>query len=421
MTGQRNERAKTIAVCLGFILLTAGLHAQSADLKAVWLAGEAFGRGDLGSIYPPAAEVFLWRPPEAWVTLERARGETGAIYPFLYPPLWAALAAPVAGAVAFPTLAAIAGWVNATLLVATFWLAWRAAGRPLRPSLFIALAMAVTVLTHAGYTALVENQPQILVGFLIVLAAERSRSGAPGQAGAVLALAAAIKLYPVLFALIWLATGRWRALAALGVTGGALAALSVLLAGWPLHALYLEQLGALARSIMLTNSSWSAIALAAQFAPPETWARVPALETMPAPGPGEGWSVIAAGPRFQALVTLLSPAAALVAAGVARTAPSADRLHGAAWPFAIGLVALCGPLSWSYSYIAMLAFAPVLVDRLGPWRGGGILAALALPVSLPAVALLATTTVVPLPLALVGTLAMAGFVALFGVLAMTRR
>ncbi|MDX1739050.1 MAG: glycosyltransferase 87 family protein, partial [Alphaproteobacteria bacterium] len=50
--------------------------------------------------------------------------------------------------------------------------------------------------------ALRENQPQILVSFLILLAIERERAGWNIAGGAALALAASIKLYPALFALL---------------------------------------------------------------------------------------------------------------------------------------------------------------------------------------------------------------------------
>ncbi len=82
-----------------------------------------------------------------------------------------------------------------------------------------------------------------------VLLAERYDIGA----GAVLALAAAIKLSPVLLVLIFVMERRWRALASFVAVGGALALASVALAGWPLHAAFLEKISTVAGQVYFSR------------------------------------------------------------------------------------------------------------------------------------------------------------------------
>ena len=45
-----------------------------------------------------------------------------------------------------------------------------------------------------------------------------------------------------------------------------------------------------------------------------------------------------------------------------RTRSSDDR--AALWPFAFGLFTLVGPIAWCYHYLATVAFAPMLIQRL---------------------------------------------------------
>ena len=86
--------------------------------------------------------------------------------------------------------------INAVLLVSTVALAWRATGAKLHFAAFTILGTVMLGSSFVGVLGLMENQPQILVSFLIILALERSRSAAPIAAGLALALAAALKGTP---------------------------------------------------------------------------------------------------------------------------------------------------------------------------------------------------------------------------------
>ncbi|AMY68412.1 glycosyltransferase 87 family protein [Frigidibacter mobilis] len=273
----------------------------SADLRAWWMASESLAAGQPLLIYPAETEVFTMRPDAEWHRRMLARSEETALYPYLYPPLWVALGAPLTRAFSFAQAAQLASLLNPLLLGAMILLARRAAAIPLRPAAALLLGLALTGGTLVGWPAIYENQPQILVAALVVLAIERDRSGAPLQAGAALALAAALKLYPALFVLVWLLAGRMRQVAAFVMVGGALGLGSVALAGWPLHRLFLDQLVVLSGSVLLSNINFNVDALVSQLFLLDDMTRVTEMTTRAlgpkAPRAGLYWPRLRSGRR----------------------------------------------------------------------------------------------------------------------------
>ncbi len=331
----------------------------SPDLLATWMAGLNFARGSFDQIYAPAGPVFDMYPPDAWIAELRAGGHDGAIFPFIYPPLWAWGASWLTGVTSYSSVIAVANVVNPALLGLTLWLAARAARCPLPEPGYVAIGLAAFFLTAISLVALEQNQPQILVAFLTVLAAERTARGAPRSAGAALALAASIKLYPAFFALIWLARGERRALAGFILAGAGLALLSLAVAGWPLHAAFLAQIRTISGSTLVTSFTYDLDAVAAKYLFADAMTFVPDL----LPDSDAGWLVLA-----KPTLWTVADAALLLAtlAGLTRLArKSRDPL---VWPLAITLTALVSPLSWGYHYLAALAFLPALLPRLGHAR-----------------------------------------------------
>lgn len=376
---------------------------SSADLRAWWMASEAFGAGQLALIYPGETEVFTMRPAQEWHAVALARGEETALYPYLYPPLWVALGAPLTRMFSFAQVSNLATILNPALIAAMILLARRAASLPLRPTATLLLGLALTAATVIGWPALYENQPQILVAALVVLAVERDRSGAPLQAGAALALAAALKLYPALFVLVWLLAGRGRPVAAFVLVGGALGLGSIALAGWPLHRLFLDQIAVLSGSVLLSNINFNLDALVSQLVLLDGMQRITEMTTRPEGA--KGWYVLAKGPVWAGASKLAMLAAvAGLALAMRRRAPAAQAAYG--WPAMMIALALVAPLSWSYHYLAPVVFAPALLVAYGPLRGGLLLGAVFVPISIP---LVPSVNGLPLVSAmqLLGTLAMA--------------
>ena len=346
----------------------------SADLMAVWLAGTFLEMGRPDQVYAEATDFFLMYPPSEWRPfMQETYDYTGPIYPFLYPPLWAKLAQLTAGA-NFWVVTVYALFINAGLQMLIVLLAWRAA-RPTRisPVVFMALGVFFLLGTHIGTISLQQNQPQVFVSFLLVLAIERARHNADIAAGMALALAASIKLYPAFFVIFWIVSGNWRAVTSFAIVGATLGAISVAWAGWPMHELFLEQVSLISNSVLMTAISFNLDSAIAQlFFMNNGLVWIEALETpfleLEGDDGGPGWHSMVR-PTLWKILSLSLLLLVLLASAVAFKRADHDTRHAIIWPMGLTAVAIFSPLTWAYYFIPSVAFAPIIIDRLGPVRG----------------------------------------------------
>ncbi|MCB1358889.1 MAG: DUF2029 domain-containing protein [Maritimibacter sp.] len=342
-----------------------------ADLLAVWVAGEFWQMGRADEIYPPAQGLFTMLPPRGWIDwLAATQGYEDAVYPFLYPPLWAVVMGTVAPA-DFAPVAEASYWINAGLLAATVVLAIRATGALLDPVTHVVLVLVVFGTTHIASVGFLQGQPHILVAFLLVLAVERSRAGAQATAGAALALAASIKLFPLIYVVIWIARGERRALVSFALTGAALAAASVGLTGWPLHRAFLDSIGQIGRSLLLTGNSMSFDAVMGRSFLGDSAELVRGTGFDTATGVPETWRVAERPAVWAAIGTGCLFAVLVGAALAARRMPKAA-LYAGLWPGLLTLSVVFTPTGWIYYVIPAAVFAPVLLAGLPRARGGAL-------------------------------------------------
>jgi hypothetical protein len=138
-------------------------------------------------------------------------------FPFMYPPACATMLAPISplprGAfVAVLLILNSLAWT--TCIVASVYLATgRIHGN--HPALYLWPSVAVIPFVHDTYLL---GQPALLLLALLLVGFACLRRGKPITAGALIAVAAAIKAYPILAAGYLVYRRKWRALAALAVT-----------------------------------------------------------------------------------------------------------------------------------------------------------------------------------------------------------
>ncbi|EAR49542.1 hypothetical protein OG2516_13946 [Oceanicola granulosus HTCC2516] len=377
----------------------------SPDLHATWIAGELYAAGQTAQVYAGDAPLFTMRPSAGAEAYLAGIGHEGAAYPYVYPPLWAVVASWIAPHVPFAAAKLAANLVNPLLMAGMVALAARTAPRALPLPLLTLVGCAALLSSLPGAVALEQNQPQILVSFLVVAAIERARAGKPLTAGAALALAAAIKLTPALLCLLWLATGRRREAAAFVVAGGALGLLSIGLAGWPLHAAFLAEIDTIRRTVLSTLFTYGLDPILAHTFFGDALTRISGDGAL-------GWHVHA---KPDAWAFASSAALLATLAGLALWMRAQARGSGVdmlAWPVALVLLTLLSPLAWGYHYLAALAFLPHLLVRLG--LRGGLIAVIALvqPVSLHALRLFENVPAIPNLPAVAGTLTMLAFAGL---------
>jgi len=340
------------------------------DIVPTWLAAKAFANG--AGIYPPAGDVFTTAMPPDWTALAAEAGYTGPVFAYIYPPLWAALLAPLTPFVGLFAFHNAVLFLNALSVLGILGLARRIAAPdvPLAPYLLVGLL--ILSLSPIGVLGVIQNQPQIFVGFLSLLAVERGRAGRPLTAGAVLGLATALKIAPLLLLPALLMGGNARrTLAGFVAAGGALGLLSLALAGWPMHRLYLDVLSTISGSVIVAGSSYTLDALAAQiwFAQDLT-----AVTLQTASGLDYDWLVLAKPAVWRAVSGVAMILAAIL--------PAIALRRGAGpflWPAAMILIGVTGSIGWCFYYIPPMAFLPALMARAGGLRGAALALLLALP------------------------------------------
>lgn len=331
----------------------------SSDLRALWLAGVFFPSGDPSLVYAVSDGVFSMEPPDIWIETVRAEGIDAPVYPFIYPPLWAWVMSWVVPLTTMQGFAHAFAILNPCLIILSALLAMRIALPSFPRPVFFAVSLGIALTGIVFLLALAENQPQILVTFLILLGIERVRFGSPVAGGLAMALAASIKLYPVIFALIWLASGEKRATAVFAIFGGALGVCSLALAGWPLHAVFLSELSAISNTIFMSRANFSLDPLLGTVLLAQS--EITMVDTALSGG-DTNWLYASKSAVWQMASTVVQLATLALLLFMARRTKMADPLL---WPFVFIAVAWVSPLSWLYHYMAMFLFLPALFDRLG--------------------------------------------------------
>jgi len=402
---QHRDILVTVLLCVATVFVSVVFFrgGSSADLVATYFAGQEYAAGHFDRIYPSDSQVFDLSYPDSWraLALDHGLGDM-PLFPYIYPPLWAALAAPVTGWSTPQSIFTAATILNPLLLVGTICLAWRAARPAIALPTWTALGILATFPTLIGFIALHQNQPQILVSFLIVLALERNRSGDKISAGAAMALAASIKLYPILFIIVWLARRDWVTVKWFALTGVLLAAASLWLGGVALNLTFLRQVTTINNTVMITQLTINLDSFLGQFLLQETLTQ----NAQAAPGMITSTGLHSAKPFLFGLISKFALLLVLVATWRHAQRASDAELYKRLWPGLLLLISIFSPLSWSYHFISMGAFLPLLLAQgIHSFRFWGALVVL-LAISVPGVSYLAS---LPAPFFLVQAVATLGF------------
>ena len=375
---QVQERSGVLAV-LGAALAVVcliGLHRNiwAVDLSALYFAGYFFCAGDLAQVYAAPPEVIGSQMPPAWVAAVAATGHGDEqTYPFIYPPWVAVLMAPVAR---FDPQSAMNAnlLINVVLTLGSIGLAWRIIGvSAMSFPIWVLISLALVVPGVPLISAVLLGQTQILVFFLCLLAFERYIAGWFIAAGIALALAACIKITPAAFVLIFLFDRNRRALAAFLLTGAAMLAISIAVAGVGLHQTYLAHLGTINAHIYASFFAFSF----------ETFL----FETLnalrgTAPLHVEN-EYIFAKPGW---ISAVSKLGLLIATGVLWRVTRGDGAHRRTAARLLGLaliVALFAPLGWAHYYLLALFLLPGVLTWMPLRRAMVLLLSVAVTLSLP--------------------------------------
>lgn len=358
------ERRTLLVVTLGFLLWALGAfftrHGDWADdLAALWFAAHFWAEGAVDLLYAAPPHFFGDTPSEwlAYLAQQAPSGQDVSAFPYIYPPLWAGLLAPLTRIISIGTFFEIARAAELAMLVGAVFLAERIA-RPdwMSRNLFLVwglVLLATSLCVSAGLKLL---QPSIPTAFLTLLAfALVARM--PARAGAVLALAAALKLTPAAFVLIFVLRGQRRAVLGFLIAGAALA-LASLSMGWPVHRAFVDQLDRAGDYAIWAPMNPSTRILLLQLLEATGLARfLPPVEIVAIPGKPLFLLFMPAWPGALAAVIALALAALAAIRLRHRTGRGVQAL--ALLAMSTGLF-LLGPLSWVHYLIVPLLCLPAL-------------------------------------------------------------
>lgn len=252
--------AVTIAFVASVLARFGGL--PSPDIAAIYFGAFFYGNGQ--------PEIAFWAqdlgPPDVWRDAAIAAGiAEDNLFAYLYPPIWLAVLAPLATSVSFSTFSLIFMAVNALAMMVTADALRRLLALNGPGSLWLLAAAAMSHLNFFAVSGFAFNQPQLIVTMLIVLGFERALAGRPQWAGACMAIAACIKIYPVLFGLFFLLRKDIKALTAFCLTGLAILVANFALTPLALQSSFLESASTISAHLSLTNNSLNISGLAARI------------------------------------------------------------------------------------------------------------------------------------------------------------
>lgn len=307
------------------------------DFAQEWLSARNYWAGD--PVYLPQREGLLRRTGEDLPVVE-------VWMPWnAHPPVAVLLALPFG--LTSDYFAAHLAWNLLTFPLMPLALALVARELNLRVPWWGALACAALVVAwNAVQYQLHQGQLNCLILFVLVLAWVADRRGFAFGAGALAGLAAALKLFPALLLLYFVAGRKWRSAGALVLVAGALNLVALAAFGFAAFETYLRDV---VPSLDVFRRAWRNLSLTGYF--------TRLGEALDAPQLGK---LIALGAR--ALVAL----AVWVAARRARCARERDR----AFALAVVAMVLASPIAWTH-YFVLLSF-PLVVAWAGAPRGAAL-------------------------------------------------
>lgn len=276
-TSGTTERA--ISRPLAFLLLAAGAaffvwvmvgvasEGLGYDLIPLSVAGRLVAEDHQGSLYAQDPRFYnrVSNPVVSQVAADA--GFPSEPTPFVYPPL-VAFAMQAIARVPFSSVAHLWAWLSAFLFLAGLhlvgaayapdWTFWN------RPVQWAALLLVLCAFEPIRYGFRL-GQTTAIIFPLIAAALLLQRRGRPASAGFALALAAFIKLTPLVFVLVWLWRGPRRAAIWTLTFLAALWAVSLVVMGLPAHAAYLARVSAIGRTDVAAYNNHSLLAFLSRF------------------------------------------------------------------------------------------------------------------------------------------------------------
>lgn len=286
------------------------------------------------------------------------------VHPYVQTPLWAYAIGPLCTRTGYSAFRTLFLALEVTLFSALLWLV-AAAWTPqvLHPGWMAAIAFVFWISVPVRYS-LQLAQTHILFLFPAVLALVLARKH-PWLAGALLAVAAEVKITPGYLFLYWILVRRYKAALSFSVCSVAFVLITGLTTGWALYNVYLQNLSAASNVLLVAYNNQSLAAWAMGFH--YTAADFDSWQMHPLPAVLKFGSV------------LLAILAALGGSLLDRESPDGPPFGAV---FALIACTIFAPIAWSHYFFLLVIPCMMLTARLRSRRSLPMLAILSLVIVL---------------------------------------
>jgi len=349
----RAERWWLALVWTGFVCLSVSVAWKQPgwDLRGEYVAARLIASGHVSALYDQANTDAAKQQNSAWSTAALAGGITDrVVVSYIKTPLWAWLMSPLAAAMDFDNFKRLFAALSAVATASMVFMAARAWAPRLAAPAWQAGLLGGLFLSVPHLAALALGQTHVLFIFLVVCACIAALHRRPLSAGALLAVAATVKITPVWVAVSWVVAGRARAAVSFAVCLCLLLALTVAENGWAIFATFLQTLQRFGGTVLLSgnNASFASVLLGGSLNADTAY----------------HWQAV----HSPAWVTLLSAAAL---GGFAALGGLLDRRPGQRTGAMLALVAATAfsPLAWNHYYVVLVFPVMLMLDAArGAWR-----------------------------------------------------
>ncbi|MDE5442381.1 DUF2029 domain-containing protein [Bradyrhizobium sp. CSA207] len=334
-------------------------NASGDDLSSSYIGCRLLANGSSDHLYDFHPTLFHVVDTAAWISTAASAHFTGFLHPYVQTPLWAWVLLPLCTNLTFGGFSivflviALLSLAVAVEVVARAW-----AGSFLRPLPLAVLLIAIAMSTPFRYAmSLVQTHALFLM--LAVLALHLAQRDRAVPAGALLALACAVKITPGLLVVYWLAGGRYRAALWFVVCSVILAALTVAAVGTDLTLAYVQSMRRVSNVLLVSYNNQS---LAAWLAYSDSMS-----------SELDNWRMLPLTPALKAASLVASIAGVAFSGWMSRR----NEWAGASAALALVVITVFSPIAWTHYFLSVIPAVMILTNV-----GGLLSLAVAIPVFL---------------------------------------
>lgn len=237
------------------------------DLSSGYIACRLLAQGESEALYVHHPALFHVVNDPRWTATALKAGFSGFLHPYVQTPLWAAALLPLCTTLSFPIFSSIFVLIACLSTAFIILLAIRPVQNRVGQAVIAAIVFIWLSCSAPYQYSLFLAQTHALLMLLAIAAFFLERCNRPFSGGALLAVAAAVKITPVFFILYWVLTGRWKAAIAslIGIT--ALTAASFALTGVSLNLAYFSELQRISTVLLVAfnNQSFAAAVMGVTY------------------------------------------------------------------------------------------------------------------------------------------------------------